>query len=341
MDTTLEVQDNNIMEELIMSEILAPAGTLEMAIAALDAGADAIYAGPKGWSRRPMEQEVTDDEIAQMIDYANKLNRKVKIVLNTYPAPFEMEIFTNKVKKYYEMGASGFILTDIGNVKMIRELCPNAEIHVSIGAGVSNALDVKFYKDMGADVIVLPFRWDIEEFKAVKEVSDIRLEAFLYNTVKTGKICPGNCIMSSFFQYRDWFEEEGKTNDYGSANRGSKECYRICQVPWEINKQTADSKSILKQDTNLIQDQLVDFVKNGVEIFKISGRERPIEMICKVIKFYKKAITELEYGVIEDISKYKDEIEQLRFEWNNQKHKRVAVLMNKAKSYKKMEMEKV
>ena len=46
-----------------MTEILAPAGSLEMAIAALDAGADAVYAGPKGWSRRPMESEVTEEEI--------------------------------------------------------------------------------------------------------------------------------------------------------------------------------------------------------------------------------------------------------------------------------------
>lgn len=324
-----------------MSEILAPAGTLEMAIATLNAGADAIYAGPKGWSRRPMESEVTDDEIGQMIEYANSLNKKVKIVLNTYPAPFEMELFTQKVIKYYEMGASGFIVADIGIVKLIREKCPNAEIHVSIGAGVSNAFDVKFFEDMGANVIVLPFRWDIKEFNEVQKISNIKLEAFLYNTIKTGKICPGNCIMSSFFQYRDWFEEEGKTNDYGSANRGSKECYRICQVPWEINKNSDDSKSILKQDTNLIQEQLVDFVKNGVEIYKISGRERPIEIICKVIKLYKKMITQLESGIIKDLSQYKSDIDELRYEWNNQKHKRVAVLMNKAKSYKKMEMGKV
>ena len=45
-------------------------------------------------------------------------------------------------------------------------------------------------------------------FEKIKEISNITLEAFLYNTIKTGKICPGNCIMSSFFQYRDWFKEE-------------------------------------------------------------------------------------------------------------------------------------
>lgn len=324
-----------------MTEILAPAGSLEMAIAALDAGADAVYAGPKGWSRRPMESEVTDDEIEQMILYAHKLKRKVKIVVNTYPAPFEMPLFIKKVTKFYDMGASGFIATDVGVVKLLRDRFPDTQIHVSIGAGVSNALDVKFFENVGADVIVLPFRWDINEFKQIQEISDITLEAFLYNTIKTGKICPGNCIMSSFFQYRDWFKEEEKTNEHGSANRGSKECYRICQVPWEINNNADESKSILKQDTNLIQDQLVDFVKSGVKVFKISGRERPTEMICKVIKFYRKVITQLEEGTITNLDSYKDELENLRDEWNNQKHKRVAVLMNKAKSYKKMEKEKI
>ena len=324
-----------------MAEILAPAGNLEMAIAALDAGADAVYPGPKGWSRRTMEQEVTDEDIEEMIHYANKTNKKVKVVMNTYPAPFEMPIFIEKVKKFYDMGASGFIVTDVGIVKMIRKMCPDTEIHVSIGAGVSNATEVKFFADAGADVIVLPFRWDTHDFEQVQKISDIKLEAFLYNTIKTGKICPGNCIMSSFFQYRDWFDEEGKKNDHGSANRGSKECYRICQVPWEINNNADDSKSILKQDTNLIQEQLTDFVKLGVDVYKISGRERPIEMICKVIRFYRKAIDELEDGTIKDMSKYAEELEDLRAEWNGQKQKRVAVLMNKAKSYKKMEDEKL
>ena len=183
-----------------MAEILAPAGNLDMAIAALDAGADAIYPGPKGWSRRTVEQEVTDEDLQLMISHANKSNKKVKVVMNTYPAPFEMDIFKGKIKKYYEMGASGFIVTDVGVVKMIREMCPDVEIHVSIGAGVSNALEVKFFELAGANVIVLPFRWDTPEFKEIQETTNIKLEAFLYNTIKTGKICPGNCIMSSFFQ---------------------------------------------------------------------------------------------------------------------------------------------
>ena len=320
-----------------MAEILAPAGTLEMAYAVIDAGADAIYAGPKGWSRRPMEHEVTDLEIEEMISYGAKFNCKVKIVLNTYPAPFEMELFSSKVKKYYEMGASGFIATDLGMVTLIRRLCRDTEIHVSIGAGVSNAFEVKMYEKAGANVIVLPFRWDTPEFKEIQKLTSIKLEAFLYNTIKTGKICPGNCIMSSFFQYRDWFDEEGKTNEQGSANRGSKECYRICQVPWKINDDESSAKGILKQDTNLIQEQLTDFVNLGVDVYKISGRERPIEMICKVIKFYKKAIYELENNLISNMDKYKEELEDLRDEWNGQKNKRVALLMNKAREYGKVE----
>ena len=64
-------------------------------------------------------------------------------------------------------------------------------------------------------------------------------------------------------------------------------------------------------------------------------------MICKVIKFYKKVIKELEDGIISSLENYKEELEDLRAQWNNQKHKRVAVLMNKAKSYNKMQKEEV
>ena len=66
-------------------EILAPAGNLDMAYAAIDAGADAIYVDPKGWSRRTNDSEASDEDIQLMIDYANNKGAEVRIVVNTFP----------------------------------------------------------------------------------------------------------------------------------------------------------------------------------------------------------------------------------------------------------------
>ena len=91
-----------------------------MAVAAVDAGADVLYVGPRGWSRRPAESELTDEEIGEAIDYARGHGRELRVVLNTYPSPFEMEAFIAKACQYAARGASGFVLTDPGAIARLR-----------------------------------------------------------------------------------------------------------------------------------------------------------------------------------------------------------------------------
>lgn len=319
-----------------MAEILAPAGTLEMACAALDAGADAIYAGPLGWSRRPFESEMTDQEIGQMIEYAQKLGRSVRIVFNTFPSPLDMPDVLKKVDLFAQMGAHGFIVTDVGLIRLLKQKYPDKRIHVSIGSGITNAWDAKFYEDQGADVIILPYRWGGRELKQVQEISNIGLETFLFETVQTGIVCPGNCIMSSYLEYRDWTEAEARQKTHGSANRGAKECYRVCQVSWKlIEEEEYQGNRKLRKDAQLMLWQLPEFVRIGVQYFKISGRERPTRIIHDLVQFYRKAIDGIKDGSQLDMSVYQDEVATLGERWVKEKRKRVGTLMGRAKSYQK------
>src|SRR6185369_5451800 len=106
----------------------------------------------------------------------------------------------------------------------------------------------------------LPYRWDTPEIEAVQQVSDIGLEVFLFETVQTGKICPGKCIMSSYLRFRTWQPGEGKDYFFGSANRGAKECYRVCQTAWEFRAEGASEAEIrtlkLRRDARLMLEQL-------------------------------------------------------------------------------------
>ena len=130
-----------------------------MATTAIDEGADIVYVGPLGWSRRPHESEMTDDDIHAAVRYAEARGKQVRVVLNTFPSPFEMDEFIGKVRLYDSWGVSGFIVTDPGAIALIRLELPDTLIHVSIGSGITNALDARFYKSLGADVIILPYRW--------------------------------------------------------------------------------------------------------------------------------------------------------------------------------------
>jgi len=317
-----------------MAMLLAPGGTTEMAVMAIDEGADIVYVGPLGWSRRPSESEMTDDDIRTVIVYAAERGKQVRVVLNTFPSPFEMADFIGKVEQYAAWGASGFIVTDPGAIDLIRRRIPNTIIHVSIGSGITNALDARFYEGIGADVIILPYRWGEAEVEAVQKVSKIGLEVFLFETVQTGKICPGKCIMSSYLKYREWLDIEGKDNSYGSANRGAKECYRVCQTEWSFAKQgETPDKVKLRRDARLMLEQLPRMIELGVECFKISGRERPTSLIRDLVRFYRKVLDGISAGAATDMDAYSDELATLRSRWVHEKRKRVGDLMGRAAVY--------
>ena len=313
--------------------LLAPAGSLEMAIAAVDHGADVLYAGPRGWSRRPAESEMTDADIRHSIDYARGHDREMRIVLNTFPSPFELPALIAKAVQFADWGASGFVVTDPGVLTRLRAALPETVLHVSIGSGISNAQDCAFYQAIGADKIILPYRWDVAEIAAAREASPIGLEVFLFETVQTGKICPGKCIMSSYLRFRAWQPEEGKNAFFGSANRGAKECYRVCQAAWEFGPDDAPTRTLkLRRDARLMLDQLPAFIGLGVEYFKLSGRERPTEMIRDLVGFYRRAIDRAVAGdeALEDLV---PELMSLRQRWVSAKGRRVNTLMARAGSY--------
>ncbi|WP_298356562.1 peptidase U32 family protein [Rhodoblastus sp.] len=314
-----------------MTALLAPAGTTEMAFAAIDEGADVIYVGPLGWSRRPYESEMTDDEIRTVIDYAGARGKQVRVVFNTFPSPFEMDGFLDKARRFDAWGVSGFIVTDPGAIALFRRMFPHLVLHVSIGSGVTNAWDAQFYRALGADVIILPYRWGEEEIAQTRAASDIGLEVFLFETVQTGKICPGKCIMSSYLKFRDWQEIEGKDYFYGSANRGAKECYRVCQTKWDFGVADEPPAPLkLRRDARLMLEQLPRFVDLGVECFKLSGRERPTAMIRDLVRFYRKVLDGIESGAARDMALHADELAALQARWVSEKRKRVDTLMTRA-----------
>lgn len=317
-----------------MALLLAPGGTVEMACAAVDEGADVVYVGPLGWSRRPYESELSDDEIRTVVAHAAGRAAQVRVVLNTFPSPFEMGRFSENVERYASWGVSGFIVTDPGAIVLVRALLPETLIHVSIGSGITNACDTAFYRELGADVVILPYRWGEEEVAAAQRGSDVGLEVFLFETVQTGKICPGKCIMSSYLKFREWLEVEGARPFHGSANRGAKECYRVCQTQWDFARDGGASRSVkLRRDARLMLEQLPRLVARGVQCFKLSGRERPTSMIRDLVRFYRKVLDGIADGSATDMALHSEELESLRARWTAEKRRRVGTLMTRAAAY--------
>src|SRR5512134_3947698 len=119
-----------------MAELLASGGTFEMVRAALDSGADAVYVGARGWSRRRAEYEMDDDQIVASAGYARSRGKVLRFLL--------------KAGKFLDAGVRDFILTDVGLMAALKGRFPDASIHASVGCTIINAEDARFYREAGA-----------------------------------------------------------------------------------------------------------------------------------------------------------------------------------------------
>jgi putative protease len=314
-----------------MVMMMAPGGTQEMARAVLDEGADAVYVGVVGWSRRGAQDELDDDEIRATIDYAGKLGKEVRIVVNTLPSSTEIPMFLDRVARYADWGAKGFMISDVGAMRLVKKLLPQVEIHTSVGCGITNVEDVKFLRDIGADYVVLPYRMSIEEIRQIKHESGAGIEVFLFKTPSGGKICPGKCMMSSYFSFRRWLDDSGKDHFFGSASRGG-DCLRVCQTDWKFNVNDVGFNEPMTIKTNpaLWLGELPAYLAAGVDCLKVPGRDRSPALVRDITRVYRQALDRILGSDKPDLEQFAPELEVLRRRWITERAKRDNRLLSEA-----------
>lgn len=308
-----------------MAKLMAPGGTREMAFSVLEEGADAVYVGVRGWSRRGSDVELTDEEVQELTDFARSQGKQVRVVLNTMPRSVEVSLLLKKVDRYAGWGVSGFMISDIGSLGLVRTHFPDLDIHASVGVGLTNYEEVKFYRDMGATYVILPYRMLLDDVRAIKKTINVGLEIFLFKTEhQDGIICPGKCTMSSYFSSRHWLDSEGKDYFYGSANRGG-DCLRVCQVGWDASAdaQLSHKKTHLKSNPVLWLQELPDYIQAGVDYFKVPGRDRSDDLVRDIVRFYRKVVDDIQAspgGV--SVAGYLQELQDLRKRWAGERKRR-------------------
>lgn len=314
-----------------MTILMAPGGTLEMAMTAFDRGADSVFVGPKGWSRRPASDELEDAEIRALIEHARPRGKDVRVAINVMPQPDEFDVFLARVERYAAWGAGGVMVCDPGCLTLVRRRLPELPIHVSVTTGIFNVEDIRFYRDLGASLIVVPYRWGQCEIEEIRAIEGMALEAFLFQTPHRGWICPGRCYSSSYFAIRHQRDAQGKDHFIGSASRGGS-CYRICRGDWEHWDAAGEqrvARSHLKSSPELLLWEMPAFVELGVERFKIPGRERSAELIGAIVGFYRRVLDHVLAGG-SDVSCFADEWEQIKERWTRERIRRDTGRVNQA-----------
>ncbi len=255
-------------------ELLAPAGGFSQLVAAVNAGADAVYFGLKEFSMRVNAKnfEIKDlDKINQICK--NKVKKYLTINIIIYDEELDR---VEKALLAAKDKIDAVICWDLSVINLCKKhLIP---FHISTQASISNSPSAKFYKDLGAERIVLARELSLEQINNISKNVDIEIEAFCH-----GAMCvaiSGRCFMSQHLFKR-------------SANRGM--CTQVCRRSYTISDSEGRELSMEKHTIMSAKDlctlPFIDKLKeSGITVFKIEGRSRDTRYVDVVVRAYRKAL---------------------------------------------------
>jgi putative protease len=273
-----------------MAELLASGGSMEMVRTAFDHGADAVYVGAKGWSRRRSQYEMDDAQIVEGAQYARSVGKILRVAFNTLPASSEVPLFLSRTDTLYAAGVRDFILTDPGLMMALKRRHPDTILHASVGCTIINVQDALFYKEAGASQVVAECRMSKDTMRKIKAEGGVGLEVLVHAT--TCYTLLGRCTMSSYARHEHRVDAEGKDHYLGSPNRGGL-CYRICLSDWDqVNGEGVLEASGLELPNKayFLAEDIPDLIDLGVDTIKIQGREYSVPLVGEMVRFYRDLI---------------------------------------------------
>lgn len=254
-------------------EILAPAKNLFQGMAAINAGADAVYIGANLFGARTNATNSTAD-IAELVKYAHLFKAKVLVTVNTILYDNELEECRNLIWELYHIGVDAIIIQDMGILEMD---LPPITLHASTQANNRDAAHVKFLADTGIKRVVLARELNLDQIREIHQATDVELEFFV-----TGALCvsfSGNCYMSV-------------ANGERSANRGS--CAQNCRLPYQLidgNGKVLIENSYLLSIKDLdLSGEIPNLIDAGISSFKIEGRLKDLVYVKNNTSFLRKRL---------------------------------------------------
>lgn len=251
-------------------ELLAPAGSLEAFFAAMENGADAVYAGLNEFSARAKAKNFTLAQMERITAYAHSLGRRVYVTLNTLVKERELPQVVDILSALEAMGTDGVILQDMAVYRLIREYFPGIPLHASTQMTIHNSAGVRQLEEMGFTRVVLARELHIDEIGAIANSTRMEIECFIH-----GALCfsfSGQCYFSSFL------------GGY-SGNRGR--CAQPCRR--QYRNKGKDGYYFSTNDFSSI-DMLPQLAEAGVASFKIEGRMKSAEYVASVIGAYRRVL---------------------------------------------------
>ena len=255
-----------------MSEILAPAGGKNSAIAAINAGADAIYLGLDKFSARSSAENFDAESFKEICGYAHAFGVKVYTALNTVVKDSELESFFNIAVEVWNSGADALIIQDLFLGEYLKNKCPQIKLHLSTQAGTCNEYGAYLAKECGFERVILARETKLADIEKIAKI--IETEVFVQGALCT--CFSGQCYMSSFA-------------GGNSGNRGR--CKQPCRKLYSIDRQGFEEEAYRLSLSDLcVGESVNEFIRAGVSSFKIEGRMRRPEYVAAAVRFYRNII---------------------------------------------------
>lgn len=254
-------------------ELLAPARDADIAIAAIDHGADAVYMGASHHGARADATNSLDD-VRRACDYAHLFGGRIYATVNTLIYDNELMEVERLVHDLYRIGVDALIVQDLG---LLRLDLPPIALHASTQCDLRTPDKARFLEALGFSQLVMARELTLDEISDIRRATTVPLEAFVH-----GALCvsySGRCAISQVIKGR-------------SANRG--ECAQMCRLPYDL----VDGQGrVLVADRHLLSlrdmarhDRLEQMMAAGVSSFKIEGRLKDVGYVKNVVAYYRRAI---------------------------------------------------
>lgn len=264
-----------------MIELLAPVGSREALVAAVESGADAVYLAGKMFGARASAPNFSDEELAEAVRLAHLRSVLVYVTVNTLVDNSELAAFANYLRHLYQIGVDAIIVQDVGAFKIAKEVIPQMHIHASTQMTVHNLEGVQLLTELGFTRVVLSRELSLAEITHICQNTDTEIEAFVH-----GALCisySGQCLMSSMIGGR-------------SGNRGR--CAQPCRLPYTLVDQAgnnvidegeAGEYLLSPRDLNTLE-MMPELIRAGITSFKIEGRMKRPEYVAVAVDTYRRAI---------------------------------------------------
>ncbi len=274
-------------------ELLAPAGNTENFLAAMDAGADAVYVGAPALNARNLARDLRLEEIFSMVKYCHENDKKIYLAANSLVREQDLSQAIETLAMLEAMNTDGLIVQDLGLARLIREYFPEIPIHASTLLSANNSQSLAGFQTLGFERVVLARELTLKEIEILCAKSDVEIEVFVH-----GAMCfsySGLCLFSSFLggksglrgkcvqpcrRHYSWNSKRG-----GQSSSRSKKKHQQKRT----GKQKTGTKGQYLFSMNDLSglEAVPALQAAGVTSLKIEGRLRSAHYVSHIVRAYR------------------------------------------------------